>query len=582
MLACFRAVRAAILGVACVAALPSLADDLPRSSASDPPSPGVLRASLPILQNDGAPVSRVFYDLLGTTGSEASDRALRKAIEARVPVTAGDRLPAATIATLVERLRALEGVRDAAVSLYASSSPGEVVLVVSVILDDEPAPEPGADARAAASPSFPLLLNTERSLLRMQLAGSQGAFADHNPWFGAPSAFTAQSPIAQAAPGRGWTAWAEGSIEYGLAGAIRLGDAPATAFAEVTAVGSAAVGNDLFRDDTRFRNKLEKAYGGVAWTDRGNDRSIKLSAGRQNWQLYGGFLFSRFAAGANAGPNPGLYLSPRTTYQRTVLLDARAGLWRFEAFDVDPAELDDFDSGSRYVGANLRRVDPKGLEWGITAFRVPESRSRVPLAGGGSTPREGLRVWSARLGQKELFGVEGLDAVGEFASQDSSRVDWDARAWYAQIGYGFREVRWSPHLTYRRASFGGDDPGTSTQEAFDAQLSSGLDEWVQGVSFKKVVTNSNLDTHRLRLNLGTGPALNFTFDLFRLDANRTAPGGFKHYGDEFNAAVRWAISPRLYFLGVAGQAWPGDEIQRRAGGNARPWSTVQASLFWGL
>lgn len=571
-----RLLRAALLCAASLSCPLLSASDLPRSVASDVPQAGVLRASLPILQSDGAPVALVFFDLLGTTGDESADRAVRRRIEEAIPVKAGDRLPANAVASAVDRLRYLSGVRDAAISLYASSNPGDVVLVVSVVLDDE------TSSAAASEPSFPVLLNTDRSLLRLQLAGGHGLYADHNPWFAAPATFTGQSPIASAAPGAGWTSWAESSIEYGIAGATRLGDAPATAFAEVTGVGSAAVGNDLFRDGPRYRNKVEKGYAGLAWTDRANDRSIKISAGRQNWQLYGGFLFSRFAAGSNAGPNPGLYLSPRTTYQRTILLDARAGAWRLEAFDLDPSELDNFDSGSRYVGANLRRVNPKGFEWGVTGYRIPESRTRIPLATGGSTPREGLRVWAVRLGQRSLFAREGLDVVGEYATQDSDRVDWDARAWYAQVGYGFRDVPWSPHLTYRRASFSGDDPSTTAQEAFDAQLSSGLDEWVQGISFKKVVTNSNLDTHRVRLNLGRGPTLNYTVDLFRLEANQPVPGGFRHYGDEVNAAVRWSISPKLFFLGVVGHAWPGQEIDRRTGNTARPWSTLQASLFWGL
>jgi hypothetical protein len=309
---------------------------------------------------------------------------------------------------------------------------------------------------------------------------------------------------------------------------------------------------------------------------------VKFSAGRQNWQLYGGFLFSRFAAGANAGPNPGLYLSPRTTYQQAILLDARAGRWRFEAFDVDPAELDQFDSQSRYVGANLRRVDPEGLEWGVTGYRVPESNTRLPLASGGTVPREGLRVWAGRLGLSNAFGIPRLALLAEYAAQDSTRVDWDARAWYAQLGYGFASAPWSPHVTYRRASFSGDDPLTPTQEAFDAQLSSGLDEWVQGIGFKKVVSNSNLDSHRLRLNLGRSASLNYTFDYFRLEANRPAPGGLRHYGDELNAAVRWSVTPRLFFLGVAGVAWPGDEMRRLTADQARPWMTLQVSLFWGL
>jgi hypothetical protein len=105
---------------------------------------------------------------------------------------------------------------------------------------------------------------------------------------------------------------------------------------------------------------------------------------------------------------------------------------------------------------------------------------------------------------------------------------------------------------------------------------------VQGVNFKKVVTNSNLDSHRWRLNFGPDPRLNYTIDYFRLYAHQAIAGQSDHYGDELDVGIRWAITPRLFFLGVAGVAWPGDAIRDRTGGQARPWSTVQASVFWGF
>lgn len=575
-----RLLRRALPAIAFLVSLPAFGTDgRDRSPASDVPAAGVLRASLPIQQNDGAPISLVFYDLLGSTGDPEADRALRRRMEALVPLAAGDVLNAGFVLAARDRIESLDGVSNATVSLYASQNPGEVVLVVGALLSTG---EPVTEDPKIPPAKFPVLISTEDSILRMQLGGSHGVFADHNPWFASAATFTGQSPIASDPPGAGWTSWGESSLEYGLAGATRLGDARATAFAEVTGVASASVGNELFTSDTRIRNRVEKAYAGVAWLDRSKDRSVKLSFGRQNWQLYGGFLFSRFAAGSNAGPNPGLYLSPRTTYQRALLLDARSGKWRFEAFDIDPSELEGYDSGSRYVGGNLRYVDPKRWEFGLTGYRATESNANVALSGGGSVPREGMRVRALRLGWRDTFGVAGLDLLGEYAAQDSSRVDWNARAWYAQAGYGFRDLPWSPHLTYRRASFSGDDPATTRQEAFDAQLSSGLDEWVQGISFKKVVTNSNLDSHRVRLNLGSGPKLNYTIDYFRLEANRLGPGMQKHYGDELNAAVRWSITPRIFFLGVGGIAWPGDEIRRRTQGVARPWATLQGSIYWGL
>jgi hypothetical protein len=547
-----------------------------RSAASDVPVAGVVRASLPPSQSDGAPVVRVFYDLRGTAGSEAADRDIRGRIEARVDIAPGDRFRAAGAGLLASRLPSVEGVASADVLAFAAGEPGAVVVVVRAVLA-----EPGA-AAAESGTSFPVLSKGPRHLLRMQLAGGMGVFTDYNPWFASAPAFTAQSPIAAAPPGPGATTWMEASVEPGLAGAVQLGDAPATAFAELTGVASAATGNDLFRDDTRVRSRVEKAYAGLAWVDREGGRSLKLSGGRQNWQLYGGFLFSRFAAGANAGPHPGLYLSPRTAYQRANLLDARWGRWRLEAFDVDPAELDDFDSRSRFTGYNLRYQDEGRWEAGLTRYQVPESRSRIALASGGSVPRQGLRTVSGRLGASGVLGVDGLELLAEAAHQDHTEVPWDAQAWYAQVRYQFEGMAWKPNITYRRARFSGDDPATVRQEAFDAPLSSGLDEWVQGVTFKKVVTNSNLDTHRIRVNFGPDPRLNYTVDYFRLEAHRTLPGQSDHYGDELNFAVRWAISPRLFLLGVAGVAWPGEAMQERTGGLARPWSTFQASLFWGF
>lgn len=105
---------------------------------------------------------------------------------------------------------------------------------------------------------------------------------------------------------------------------------------------------------------------------------------------------------------------------------------------------------------------------------------------------------------------------------------------------------------------------------------------MQGVNFKKVVTNSNLNSHRVRLNAGPDPRLNFTLDVYHLWADVPLPTGQKTYGNEVDLIVRWAISKQLFLLGVAGIAWPGDVIKTQTQGAAKPWSTVQASLFWGF
>jgi hypothetical protein len=210
-------------------------------------------------------------------------------------------------------------------------------------------------------------------------------------------------------------------------------------------------------------------------------------------------------------------------------------------------------------------------------YESPESDTVFPTAYG-AVPREGLQVFDARLGSTNLFGVKGLELFGEHAWQTHRDADWEARAYYVRAGYTFSTLPWTPNLSYRYASFSGDDPNTRTYERFDAQLSSGLDTWVQGLNSKKVVSNTNLNSHRIRLNVAPAEKLSLTFDYFWLFADESR--GSSDYAQELNLGVRWAISRNLFFLGVAGIAFPGDNLKQQAGTDLDNWTTAQISLFW--
>jgi hypothetical protein len=164
-----------------------------------------------------------------------------------------------------------------------------------------------------------------------------------------------------------------------------------------------------------------------------------------------------------------------------------------------------------------------------------------------------------------------------------------AWAGYGTVGYLARDLPWSPSLSYRFSGFSGDDPETGTYERFDALYNGGLGEWLQGISISKLVRPENRLTHRLRLNVAPDPRLNLTLDWFlhradqlnNIGANPAiAQLSSRDLGKELQFAGRWAISDRLYVLGVAGAAFPGDAIKDAAGGDADPWTTLQAQLFW--
>lgn len=552
-------------------------DAAPRSPASDTPRPGVIRPPLPPNESEGLPIALVFYDLTGTAGITGGDDEARSKLEKAFGLRAGTVFNQQTAEVALRRVAGLEFVQSATYQVYESERAGHVVLALSVRMGPKGRPSGPTGLLTGQAGDFPVLYQDERTLLRLLVDGGIGLYNDRHPWFGDASAFTARSPIASD-PARGeWATWFETSAEYGLAGITQLDETPVWAYGAGTFLTSVSTGQDLFRSDAREMTRLEDLYGGLVIGSPEWDWSANLSAGRQNWQLHDGFLFSRFAAGANAGPYPALYLNPRTAYEMTVLGQVRWKTLRLEGFYVDPAEIDYLDSGSTYAGAHLDYSGADGIEASALYYESPESRTVFPQGAAGTVPREGLQTIDGRLGSTRLFGIEGWELFGESAWQTHRDVDWDARAWYLRSGYTFASLPWSPNLSYRYASFSGDDPTTPTYERFDAQLSSGLDTWVQGVSSKKVVSNSNLDSHRIRLNLVPTDKLSLTFDYFWLFADESR--GSDAYAQELNLGVRWAISRNLFFLGVAGIAFPGDLLRQQAGSDLDPWATAQASLF---
>lgn len=552
------------------------AEEPQRSTASDTPRPGVVRTPLPPNESEGLPLALVFFDLKGSSGITGGDAEARSKIEKAFGLQAGTVFNEQTATVALQQVQALDFVKSASYRIYDSERAGYVVLALSVELGPKDRAAGPKGMLSGHWSDFPVLYQNERTYVRLLLDGGLGFYNDFNPWFGNAPAFTSRSPIAlDPASGESAT-WGELSVEYGLTAITRLGSSPVWVYGAGSFLTSFSTGQDLFRSDTREMTRLEDLYGGVVIGSPDSDWSANFSAGRQNWQLNDGFLFSRFAAGANAGPYPSLYLNPRTAYEMTALGQIKWKDLRLEGFYVDPAEIDYLDSNTAYAGVNLAYTSPKGLEASVLYYESPESDTVFPTAFG-AVPRDGLQVFDARLGSTNLFGVKGLELFGEHAWQTHHDMDWEARAWYLRTGYTFSSLPWTPNLSYRYASFSGDDPTTRTYERFDAQLSSGLDTWVQGVSSKKVVSNSNLNSHRIRLNVTPTQRLSFTFDYFWLLADESR--GSSDYAQELNLGVRWAISRNLYFLGVAGIAFPGDSLKQQAGTDLDNWTTVQASLF---
>lgn len=556
----------------------AVSEELPRSPASDPPRPGVVRAPLPSFEIDGLPLALVFFDLKGASGVTGGDEVARERIEKALALRAGSPFSTQAAEAALQRVRALDFVRSAAYRLYESDRAGHVVMALTIELGPKERDAGPKGMLAGNAADFPILYQDERMLLRLLFDGGIGFYNEFNPWFGNAPAFTGRSPIALNPADGERATWSELSAKYGLAGISRLGDSPFWLYGAGSLLTSFSSGQDLFRSDTRDRTLPEDLYAGLIFNSPGSEWAASISAGRQNWQVHDGFLFSRFAAGANAGPYPALYLNPRTAYEMTFLGQVKWKNLRLEAFHVDPAEIDFLDSGTTYAGAHLSYAHPGGTEASLLFYEVPESDTVFANGTAAGLRREGLQTLDLRLGSSTAFGIPGLELFGEHAWQSHRDADVDASAWYLRGGYTFSSLPWKPNLGYRYASFSGDDPATPAFERFDAQLSSGLDTWVQGVNAKKVIGNSNLNSHRIRLNLAPTSRLSLTFDAFWLTSAETR--GASDLARELDLGIRWSISEHLYFLGVTGIAFPGDALRQQAGGKLDNWTTAQASLFW--
>ena len=495
-------------------------------------------------------------DVIRIAGMPADSETARAAI-ATLGVREGQPVNWLALQQGLAAVRALPGVGSAHFVVERTSSPATTVLTLTLKATTE---------KLQASD----LVKTDRSQLSIILNGAFGGYSDTRPWFGDPPTFTQRSPVATDPPTGRRASWVETSLEAGAGGITRIGESPFYVYGAATAMFTAAAGQDLFTGNTRTLLRVEKLYAGLIFGEKGSGRAANISAGRQNFNLSDGFLFSQFSGSANAGPRPGLFLNPRIAFDNAAVVDIRFDRLRLKAFYLNPDELEDFESNTHFAGLNATYNFTRNTRLGLTYAYIPQSDSRLRLPDGSSIARKGIETLAAEARLDSPLGLKGLWLQGEYARQ------WRASEMRAWAGY---------------AAFSGDDPTTSQYERYDPMLSGGLAEWVQGVNFKKIVGNANMDVQRIRFTAKPASSLNLTLDLFDFRARELnnlgatpalATLASRDIGREVTLRGDWFLSRRLYMLLLASHAVPGDAIRQAIPTGGRAWTTVQASLFWHL
>lgn len=538
-------------------------------------------------QAEGVSIESVRVTLRKTSGDKARDSQARAAVQ-----RLADKLPGTSFSSIeLARLTATMAKAAAVARVdYRLLPQGANAVRVEFIVDAAPPAQKSegpSGVLAGELGDFPVFFKNDQTLITAIVAGGLGAYSDSNPWFGQPELFNRYNPLAGHLPGRQAT-WTEGSLELGIGFATQIGDAPLYAFGALTGMKTWSIGQDIFRDDTRDFDAVEKAYAGLLYADATTGNRAKLSVGRQTYTLNDGFLVNLVKGSANAGPRGATYLGPRLTNDFSVLADGRFGPWGFNAFYINPDEIESLETGSTFLGGNISYRFTDNLALDATAMTIPHSDSVYANPYGLSLQRQGLNTLSAHLVWKKI-AFDGIWFEGEIAHQ--SHPDYAMSAWagYGTLGYIARNTPWTPSLSYRYASFSGDDPVTKTYERYDPLLNSGLGIWLQGISFGKLTSNSNLATHRVQLNVVPVETLNVTVDYHRLSApqlnnmgGNPALGTLRSHdlGQEFTLSSRWAINRNLYLQTIASFAVPGEAL--RDIGADENWTTLQLSLYWGL
>ena len=567
----------ALLGLLCACPTPGNAQQA---------GPGVL----PLGERaDGARVEEVQVRIRRSGGNPARDGAIEGAVRASLSGFAGQSFSRLEVERRLSGTRMRMGPGGITWRLL-EHAPGQgfVLLVEIDTTIAEIAPGGAAGLLAQDRSGFPVLYRDERSLLTAVIGGGFGLYSDSNPWFGQPRLFNGRNPLAGRLPGSR-ASWTEGYLEYGLAGATQLGAIPLYLYGTLTGFTTWSLGQDVFRDDARSITGIERAFAGLLYVDPDSGNNVNLSLGRQTFTLNDGFLVNLVKGSGNAGARGASYLGPRLANDFSVLFSTRFRDWTLRAFYIDPNEIGRLESNSTFLGVNLRHQLTSTFSLDATYIHIPQSNSTYANPYGAVLPREGLRTVAGHALWRSAFGVPGLWLESELAHQSHERFDMSAWAGYGLVGYRANEMPWRPSLSYRYAEFTGDDPSTRRYERFDALLSTGLGIWLQGLNFGKLFSNSNLQTHRLQLNLTPREGLNLTFDWHILRAPELNNAGGNpalatlrshDIGQEFTLSARWSITRQVYFQSFISTALPGRAL--RDIGADRPWTTLQASIYWSL
>lgn len=360
--------------------------------------------------------------------------------------------------------------------------------------------------------------------------------------------------------------WFEGYVKPSLSGAYTFGSS-SQLYGKVSAVGERTYGSTppAFGFDTSSFGAEDLAIGWRSGKTLSiGENAIDVTVGRAPYHLGNGFLL--YDGAAEGGSRGGYWTNARKAFKFAAIGRFKPGAHTLEAFYLIRDELPENDADTRLTGVNYEYTIGEDATTTLGATYMKWSADPLMKPG-----RDGLNVFNLRAYSAPISRMPDLSFEFEYASERNGDA-LASDAWTLLGAYELTKVAWSPKLSYRYASFEGDDPATAVNEAFDPLLPGFSDwgSWWQGeIAGEYFLANSNLISHQVRAHFTPSDTVGAGVILYSFKLDQPATFGplvtSKDAAFEADVYTDWKLNTNFTISLVGAFADPGKAVQQLTG-----------------
>ena len=369
--------------------------------------------------------------------------------------------------------------------------------------------------------------------------------------------------------------WQEGFIKYGLSGDQKA--ANGEFFGSISALSSGTWGDGDASGVTtgsEHKTNIENLFIGY------RSKNIEFSTGRQGFVVGNGFIINNDALnmgkgldGAAAGVHPnrgGAYwLAARKAFHNTAILRLGGDQgWRSDIYWLESNNAP--QASVKMAGINIENNN----KYGVVGFLYNEGLSVDSQEANffGLNKRDGQKTMSLRY--QGDAGIKPLFLSAEYAKQTQGDNSQDGNAWYAEVGWTFNDIAWSPSLHYRFTRYGeGYDP-------LFYGFGRGYGTWFQGEVAANYAgpSGTSIDSDIQSIQLSATPTDRVSVGALYFDFSKTKNNSGTNDAKEVDLWMQWAVNDHLIISPVVGFYKPKSSSSTQGNDNTNVYSQVIAIM----